>query len=68
MASNEITTVKLLKGTKDRLDKLRVHRRETYDEILQRVLGILNTCRAEPEKAQSRLLAIERQKKLNEKN
>jgi len=65
MAKGEITTIKLDKITKERLDKLRVHSRESYDEILQRVLGILNLSRVDPEKAQSRLRGIERQKRMN---
>lgn len=63
MPKSEITTVKLEKKTKERLDKLRVHKRETYDEILQRVLGILNLARINPERAQARLRVIERQSK-----
>jgi hypothetical protein len=57
---SEITTVKLLHETKSRLDKLRIHKRETYDEILQRVLGILNLARINPERAQVRLRVIEK--------
>ena len=63
----EITTIKLNKKTKDRLDKLRVHKRETYDEILQRTLSILNLCRVDPERAQFRLRSIERQIRLKSK-
>ena len=37
-----ITTIKLDKETKSRLDKLKEHKRETYDEILRKMLGILN--------------------------
>lgn len=61
MVSNEITTIKLLNETKNRLDKLRTHKRETYDEILQRTLSILNLARFNPERAQARLRVIERQ-------
>ncbi len=60
MAESEITTVKLNKKTKDRIDKLRVHKRETYDEILQSLLDILNLCRISPEKAHQRLLRMEK--------
>jgi hypothetical protein len=60
MANNKITTIKLLRETKNRLDKLRIHKRETYDEILQRTLGILNLTRVNPERAQTRLRVIER--------
>ncbi len=60
MATSDITTIKLNKKTKDRIDKLRMHKRETYDEILQTLLDILNTCRANPEKAKARLLKMEK--------
>jgi hypothetical protein len=64
---SKITTIKLLNETKDRLDKLRVHKRETYDEILQGTLSILNLCRVSPEKAQAKLKAIERRNKTERK-
>ncbi|MFH1425542.1 MAG: hypothetical protein ABIG28_02310 [archaeon] len=60
MGKGDITTVKLNKKTKERLGKLKVHKRETYDEILQSMLGILNICRTDPEKAQTRLRVLEK--------
>ena len=63
MAEKDITTIKLKKETKKRIDKLRVHARESYDEIVQRMLGILNSARINPEGAQNKLRDIERQKK-----
>jgi hypothetical protein len=60
---SKITTIKLEKETKARIDKFRVYRRETYDEILQKLLEILNLCRASPERARARLISIDRQKK-----
>ena len=45
------------------MDKLRTHERETYEDILQRMLGILNLTRTNPEKAKSKLSAIDRQHK-----
>ena len=59
----KITTIKLQKYTKDRIDKLRVYPRETYDEILQDMLDILNICKINPYQARQRLLAIDRKKK-----
>lgn len=58
------TTIKLERETKARLDHLKEYKRETYDEILQKMLNILNLCRASPEKARGRLIAIDRQKKM----
>lgn len=66
MAENDkITTIKLKHKTKDRIDKLRAHRRDSYDEILQRLLGILNVCRADPGLAQEKLEQLEHLRKKN---
>lgn len=54
-----ITTIKLSKETKERLEKLREHKRESYDEILRKMLGILNITKLEPEKARSILEKID---------
>ncbi len=61
--NQEITTIKLNRETKERIDKLRVHKRETYDEILKRMLGILNICRTNPDEAQEKLEKLEVLKK-----
>ncbi len=53
------TTIKLDTKTKERIDKLRVYKRETYDEIVQSVLTILNLCKVNPERARARLMAID---------
>lgn len=57
---SETTTIKLRKQTKARIDKLKVYRRETYDELLERLLNLLNLARVNPERAQTRLRVIER--------
>ena len=54
----EITTIKLKKNTKDRLDKLKIHNRESYDEAIQKILEILNICRVNPEKARMKLAEL----------
>ena len=64
MTGDEITTIKVYRKTKDRLDKLRIHRRESYEEIIEKMLNILNICRVNPESAQNKLKNIERQKKI----
>lgn len=65
---DKITTIKLTKGTKNRIDKLRVYKRETYEEILQNLLSILNLCKANPEAAKRKLSQIDRkQRKQNSK-
>lgn len=57
------TTIKLSKFTKQRLDKLKEYKRETYEEILQKMLGIITLCRIDPERARVRLLSVESKKK-----
>ena len=61
----EITTIKLLKSTKTRLDKLRSYPKESYDIIIQKILEILNICRINPEKAKSKLLTLDQEHKKN---
>jgi len=60
----EITTIKLEKSTKRRLDKLKVHKRESYDDVLQKILSILNVCRANPIQARMKLKEIDRIKEI----
>ena len=62
-----ITTIKLEKETKKRIDKLREHKRETYEELLRKILYILNTVKVEPEKAQKILNKIDTLKKPKKK-
>ena len=57
------TTIKIDRDTKNRLDKLKIHRRETYDDIIQKMLGILNLCRVDPSEARMKLQEIDRLKK-----
>jgi len=58
-----VTTIKLSKATKERLEKLRSYRRESYDDILQKILEILNLVRTEPDRARGKLITIDRAKK-----
>ena len=57
---SKITTIKLSQQTKDRLDKLKSHKRETYEGILQEILNILNLCKINPEKARAKLLVLDK--------
>ena len=68
MATENITTIKLDKKTKSRLDKLKIHKRQTYDELLKEVLNILNICKVNPEGARARLRRIDRIQAMMEKN
>ena len=38
MEENEWTTIALLRETKDRLDKQKVHPKQSYDEVIQELL------------------------------
>jgi hypothetical protein len=61
----DITTIKLQKETKERLEKLKECRRESYDDILRNVLYVLNITRDNPNKAK---LILERIDELMKKN
>ena len=61
--NQNITTLKLEKETKERLDKLREHKRETYDDILRKIMYVLNTVRDEPTKAKAILEFIDEKRK-----
>ena len=47
----ESTTIKLRQETKKRLDRLKEYERESYEEVLRKILFILNLSRKNPEKA-----------------
>ena len=65
--AGKITTIKLSEGTKDRLNHLKVYQRETYDEILNKVLDILNLAIHDPERARSKLILIGKQSRRKNK-
>jgi len=68
-SKSKITTIKLSRETKSRLDKLKSYKRESYDEILEKILEILNISKVSPERARSKMLAIDNQhKKLTNKS
>jgi hypothetical protein len=60
----KITTIKLSEETKKRLDVLKAFKKESYDEVLQKIFHILSLCRSSPDAARSRLIGIDRQKRL----
>ena len=43
-----ITTIKLQRQTKARLEHLKEHERETYDQAIRKILYILNRIRKDP--------------------
>lgn len=68
-SKKQITTIKLNKETKSRLDRLKEHPRETYEQVLRKILFILNISKTNPEKATSLFrkldLAIKRKENFN---
>lgn len=56
---NKNTTIKITKETKERIDKLKEFSRETYDEVIRKLLFILNITKKDPEKAQKILDKID---------
>lgn len=67
-----ITTIKIANETKSRLNKLKEFDRESYDQVLRKMLYILNECRKNPIKAKKILVSIDqsikREKAYLEKN
>ena len=45
---NNITTIKLEKETKARLARLKEHERETFDQVIKKILYVLNQIRKDP--------------------
>ena len=42
MAKNKITTIKIEENTKKRIDQLKEYKMETYNEVLNKMLNIVN--------------------------
>jgi hypothetical protein len=45
---SKITTIKVESETKERLERLKEHKRETYNEVIKKILYILNQIRKDP--------------------
>lgn len=61
-----ITTIKISTETRERLARLKEYERETFNDVLNKVFYILNTCKKSPEKSQRLLLNIDRRIKKRE--
>jgi hypothetical protein len=42
MAKNKITTIKIEENTKKRIDQLKEYKMETYNEVLNKMMNIIN--------------------------
>ena len=58
-ATLDATTIKLHAKTKRQLDKWREYRRESYDDVIQKLVHIAETAREEPELSKEAVEAIE---------
>jgi hypothetical protein len=55
----DITTIKISRETKQRLEKLREYKKESYEEVIKKILSILNMIKIEPERAKFALNRID---------
>jgi len=53
-------TIKLDKETKERLNRLKEHERETYNQVIKKVLYVLNKIRKDPVSANRILQNIDK--------
>ena len=56
-----ITTMKIERETKKRLDRLKEHERETYNQVIKKILHILNIFRKDPLLGNKMLINIDKQ-------
>jgi hypothetical protein len=63
---SQITTIKLDKSIKNRLDNLKESEKETYNETIEKAINILNICLNKPLLANKILRDIEHNKKRRE--
>lgn len=56
----EATTIKLQEATKHQLDKYKEYKNETYDEVVRKLVYIVENCETEPELSSETIEAIER--------
>jgi predicted CopG family antitoxin len=55
----DISTIKVRKDTQNRLKKMKIHPGETYEEVIKKLLSILNLCRNNPFLARQKLREID---------
>ena len=60
---SEYTTIQVTKSTKEHLHNFREYNRETYDEILNKLMKVVEIVRREGELSEETLASIERGKK-----
>jgi hypothetical protein len=63
ITAGKTTTIKLKPQTKSRLDHLKVHGRETYEDVIKKMLDLLNLCKLNPLQARRKLFLLDKQNK-----
>ena len=61
----QITTIKIEKNSKKRLDGLKEYPRETYDELINKIIGIINITISNPERGASIFRNIKKKQSKN---
>ena len=59
----DATTIKIKLGTKHQLDQFREYRRESYDELIQKMIYIVKNVKTQPELSKDVITAIENARK-----
>ena len=59
----ESTTIKVKLDTKHHLDQFKEYKRETYDELIRKILYIVDKAKTQPELSQEAIMAIENARK-----
>jgi len=57
------TTIKINLDTKHRLDQFREYKRETYDELIRKMIYIAEKAKTQPELSKEAVIAIENARK-----
>ena len=54
------TTIKIYENTKNQLDQFREYKNESYDEVIKKVIFIVNKIKTEPKLSRETVEAIEK--------
>ncbi len=57
------TTIKLQQNTKSELDNFRQYKNESYNDLVRKILYLLNVCRTQPKMTQKTIMDIEEARK-----
>ncbi len=55
-----LTTIKISSETKNRLEKLKVHKKESFENSIILLLDILNICKTDPLRARFKIFELEK--------